>query len=150
MTQNQPPILTGQHIGQAHYATRALLETSLAKTALPFASWLMASFIATAGPVVTEAAAIERITGGLKVDEATARTALDDLIARGYAARTTDTSPPSVELTESGAALVQQLTAATSGIAERLYGDLSRADLETARRVLETVTARANAELAAV
>jgi DNA-binding MarR family transcriptional regulator len=148
-TQPQPPILTGQHIGQAHYATRALLESSLAEAGLPFASWLMASFIATAGPVVTEAAAIERITGGLKVDDAAARTALDDLITKGYVHRATDTSEPSVQLTDTGDALVRQLLAATSGIADRLYGDLSPADLETARRVLETVTARANAELGA-
>ncbi len=146
MTQTQPPILTGQHIGQAHYATRALLETSLAQHGLPFADWLMASFIATAGPVVTEAAAIERVTGGLKVDAATARTALDDLIAAGHVVRTTD-DETSVRLTETGDALVQQLLAATSGIAERLYGDLSPTDLETARRVLQTVTERANAEL---
>ena len=145
--QARPPILTGQHIGQAHYATRALLETSLAKHGLAFPSWLMASFIATAGPVVTEAAAIERITEGLKVDDATAVSALDDLIAHGLVVRTADPTP-SVELTGTGDALVQQLLAATSGIAERLYGDLSPADLETARRVLETVTARANAELA--
>jgi DNA-binding MarR family transcriptional regulator len=149
MTQTQPPILTGQHIGQAHYATRALLETSLGKTDLSFPSWLMASFIATAGPVVTEAAAIERITGGLKVDDATAHNALDDLIGAGYVVRTTDATEPSVELTETGGALVQQLLTATSGIAERLYGDLSPTDLETARRVLQTVTERANAELAA-
>ncbi len=148
MTQTQPPILTGQHIGQAHYATRALLEASLAKTGTPFVNWLMASFIATAGPVVTEAAAIERITDGLKVDEATARAALEDLIATGVVARTADT-PASVELTPSGDALVRNLTAATSGIAERLYGDLSPDDLETARRVLVTVTERANTELGA-
>ena len=107
MTQTQPPILTGQHIGQAHYATRALLEASLAKTGTPFVNWLMASFIATAGPVVTEAAAIERITDGLKVDQATARAALEDLIATGVAARTADT-PASVELTPSGDALGPQ------------------------------------------
>jgi DNA-binding MarR family transcriptional regulator len=149
MTQTQAPILTGQHIGQAHYATRALLESSLAEHGLPFASWLGASFIATAGPVVTEAAAIERLTGGLKVDEDTARAAINDLVAAGLVVRTADDAP-SVELSEKGAALVQQLTAATSGIAQRLYGDLSPADLETARRVLETVTARANSELARV
>src|SRR5882672_3223281 len=115
MTQTQPPILTGQHIGQAHYATRALLETSLAKTGIPFASWLLASFIATAGPVVTEAAAIERITDGLKVDRGTAQDALDVLVAAGLVARTSG-EPPQVELTASGAVRVQELTAATSRI----------------------------------
>jgi DNA-binding MarR family transcriptional regulator len=148
MTQTQPPILTGQHIGQAHYATRALLETSLAKTGVPFASWLMASFIATAGPVVTEAAAFERITDGLKVDDGTAADALEQLVAAGLVAHIPG-EPAQVELTASGAALVQELTATTSGIAVRLYGDIAPDDLETARRVLETVTRRANAELAA-
>jgi DNA-binding MarR family transcriptional regulator len=148
MTRTQPPILTGQHIGQAHYATRALLEASLAKTGIPFASWLMASFIATAGPVVTEAATIERITDGLKVDDRTARDALDGLIGAGLVARVSG-EPPQVELTASGAARVQELTAATSGIAARLYGDIAPDDLETTRRVLETVTERANAELSA-
>ena len=148
MTQTQPPILTGQHIGQAHYATRALLETSLAKTGIPFAGWLMASFIATAGPVVTEAAAIERITDGLKVDERTAGDALEQLVGAGWVKRTPG-EPPRIELAPSGAARVQELTAATSGIAARLYGDIAPDDLEIARRVLETVTERANAELAA-
>ena len=146
MTQTQPPILTGQHIGQAHYATRALLEASLAKSGIPFAGWLMASFIATAGPIVTEAATIERITDGLKVDDGTARGALEELIGVGLVVRIPG-EPPQVELTASGAAWVQELTAATSGIAARLYGDIAPDDLETTRRVLVTVTERANAEL---
>ena len=53
-----------------------------------------------------------------------------------------------VKLTEAGKQLHTQIRAAVGQITQRLWGDLPVEDLDTAGRVLSTVLARANAELA--
>jgi DNA-binding MarR family transcriptional regulator len=143
----QPPILTGQHIGQAHYATRAVLEASLAETGTPFVSWIAVNLVATNGPVVDRTTVVAGLVGGLKLDQRAADDALDAVISTGLVAPTIDDSSR-VELTASGEALFRKVSAAASAIVDRLYGGIAPEELETARRVLVTVTERANAELA--
>ena len=53
-----------------------------------------------------------------------------------------------VGLTDAGQARYQQIRTAIGDITARLYGDLPADDLATTGRVLTTITARANAELA--
>ncbi|HEY5987679.1 MAG TPA: hypothetical protein VIV12_15085 [Streptosporangiaceae bacterium] len=55
---------------------------------------------------------------------------------------------PRVGLTGAGQARYRQIRTAIGEITERLYGDLPAADLAIAGRVLATITARANEELA--
>jgi DNA-binding MarR family transcriptional regulator len=143
----QTPILTGQHIGQAHYATRAVLEASLAETGVPFVSWLAINLVATNGPVVERSFVVAGLVGGLKIDQPAAHGALNAAITDGLIAPATGDATR-VELTPTGAALFQQISAVVSGIVERLYRDIDPEALETARTVLVTVTERANAELA--
>jgi hypothetical protein len=50
-------------------------------------------------------------------------------------------------LTDRGQRVHGRVRAATTEITERLWGDLPADDLATAGRVLDTVLARANAEL---
>jgi hypothetical protein len=51
-------------------------------------------------------------------------------------------------LTETGSELFGRIRGAVDRITERLWGDLPAQDLRTAGRVLGTILARANAELA--
>jgi hypothetical protein len=53
-----------------------------------------------------------------------------------------------VKPTDAGQQLHRQIRTAVSQITQRLWGDLPAEDLATAGRVLSTVLARANAELA--
>jgi hypothetical protein len=53
-----------------------------------------------------------------------------------------------VTLTDRGQQVHAELRAATTAITQRLWGDLPAEDLATAGRVLDTVLARANVELA--
>jgi hypothetical protein len=55
-----------------------------------------------------------------------------------------------LRLTDQGRARNDEIRSAIAVITERLYGDIPAADLATAGRVLSLVTARANAELAAL
>jgi hypothetical protein len=132
--------LTGQDIGQAHFATRAVLERLLAGAGLGFAGSLVLNLLA-AGPVA-ERQVVERIAGGIKVPEGEARAAVAEVVAGGLVV-----AGPELALTPAGAAKQAYVRAGTAEIVDRLYGGLPAEDLATARRVLNTVTERANAEL---
>jgi hypothetical protein len=56
--------------------------------------------------------------------------------------------PARVEARDAGRQLHAGVRGAVTAITERLWGDLPQEDLESAGRVLATVLARANAELA--
>jgi DNA-binding MarR family transcriptional regulator len=137
--------LNGQDIGQAHKATNAVLERLLADTGMSFVDWVTMNAIATSEPVVTEDAITQRVAFGLKVDEASVGSAMDELIAAGLLARTSDST---VELTSAGRQRYQRVRAGIDELSARFYGDVPAADLATAHRVLALVTDRANAELA--
>jgi len=87
------------------------------------------------------------MTGALKIDDSAALAAIAELTA----SQLMESSPGEdshVGLTDAGQARYQQIRAAIGEINARLYGDLPADDLATAGRVLTTITARANAELA--
>ena len=141
--------LTGQDIGLAHYATRAVLEASLAQTGTAFLSWLALNAVATAGGAATDAMVVHRLVDGLKIDASPARDAIDELIAEGLLGRSPgEGSEKELTLTNEGDARVAAIQTATAVLTERLYADLATDDLAIAQRILATVTARANAELA--
>ena len=138
--------LTGQDIGLAFYATRALLEAALADSGTNFESWLAVNNVATDNAAVDRAIIVARLSNGLKVSEAAASNALDDTIAAGLLTQVEDSS---FRLTEAGDALFAQVTKEIDRIVEVVYGGLPADDLATAHRVLVTVKDRANAALAA-
>jgi DNA-binding MarR family transcriptional regulator len=139
--------LTGQTIGQAHYATRAVLEQFLAGSGLPFDRSVVLNLLGQEGPVVAEAVVVSRVTSGLKVDAAAVAVILADLIQRGLLERTSSDGAAHLGLTASGTATFEHLSDGLAGITARLYGGLPEADLAVAGRVLVAVTERANAEL---
>jgi DNA-binding MarR family transcriptional regulator len=90
----------------------------------------------------------ERATDALKVDPASARAAVSGLAAAGLVTAGLMTGDGLVTVTDAGRALFDRVRAAIGPIVARAYGDVSPADLQTAARVLTTITAGLNRELA--
>jgi DNA-binding MarR family transcriptional regulator len=141
------PILNGQDIGQAHYATRAVLEQLLARIGLEFQGSVVLNVIAGTGSPLERSELIARVVHGLKIDEPAARAVLTDLIDQGLLSASPD-ADPEIALTSAGTSCFQQVRDGIAQISQRLYGGLPADDLAAAQRVLTAVTGRANAELA--
>ncbi|MEU9205150.1 hypothetical protein [Streptomyces sp. NPDC048332] len=141
------PTVNGQVIGQAHYATRAVLETRLATTGTTFHESVALTATADAGGVIERPRLVERLTSTLKIDAAVVETVLTGLLTQGLLAEEPG-DPARLSMTATGSALDHTHRAALTEVTARLYADLSAEDLATAGRVLTEVTARANAVLA--
>ncbi|WP_328667445.1 hypothetical protein OG905_10400 [Streptomyces sp. NBC_00322] len=142
------PTLNGQVIGQAHYATRAVLDGLLAREGITFHQ--VVALNATAGgggDAVERDGLVGRMTSTLKIDESAVLATIAELTGSGLL-EALPGEVARVALTEMGRALQSRIKAGTAKITERLYGDLPDEDLRTAGRVLTLVTARANADLA--
>jgi hypothetical protein len=144
-TTTPAPTLNGQVIGQAHYATRALLNRLLESTGTSHHQWIAVNLTAVNGGAIGRAELVERMAHGLKIDAGEFPSVIDGLceaeLLRGEG--------PELRLTDAGWDLYQRVRDGIGGIAALLYGDLPAADLATAGRVLALVTDRANAELSA-
>jgi hypothetical protein len=142
----QAPTLNGQVIGQAERATRAVLEVLLAETNTPFVHWatinLIGNVIATQDEIAVDAL-VDQLVSGLRIEESAARSAVDDLVRASLV-----TATDLVRLTPEGLERYQRISDGIGEITRRLYRDLPHDDLVVARRVLETLTDRARAELA--
>jgi DNA-binding MarR family transcriptional regulator len=139
------PTLTGQDIGQAERATRALLDELLVDTGLRFDEWVIINLLGTHDGA-PERAAIETIVArGLHVARETARDVIDDLVRRGLVVPIGRDAR--ITLTRDGRARFRSVRAGIDRITERLYGGISVDDLATTHRVLAAVTERANAAL---
>ncbi|WP_329560748.1 hypothetical protein [Kitasatospora sp. NBC_01266] len=148
------PTVNGQVIGQAHYASRAVLERVLARTGTTFHQSLALNATAGSGEAIGREQLVARMTGALKIDSATALAVIAELTG----AALLETVPgdgrgagggDGLRLTDAGQALNREIRAAAAEIAARLYDGFSADELATAGRLLTVVTARANAELAA-
>ncbi|MQY08935.1 MarR family transcriptional regulator [Actinomadura macrotermitis] len=133
------PTLSPQVLGRAENAHRALLESLLAGSGLGYPQWVALKIAAGAGPADRGDLAA-RIAGALKTGAPAARAALDDLAAAGLL--------DDGGLTAAGRDLHDRLTAAVTEATARAYSAVTAADLATAGRVLDAVTARIDAELA--
>ncbi|MDG4781445.1 hypothetical protein O7614_17475 [Micromonospora sp. WMMD961] len=139
------PTLNGQVIGQAHHATRALLERATAPLGVSFGQVLALNALAD-GPVERDHLT-HRITSTLKVDGPAVREMIAGLVDANLAQD--DTDGARIRLTDSGQATQARVADAVSGITARLYADIPADEASAAARVLTVVTQRANAELAA-
>lgn len=134
------PALTGQDIGAAEAATRAVLERTLARTGTGFHGWVALNVLNASGAALGQDELAGRLTDGLKIGELASQ-GLVSLVPAAAAC-------PRVMLTEPGTARYRQIREDIGQIAEHLYHGLPADDLATAHRVLSTVTQRANAVLA--
>ena len=137
------PTLNGQVIGQAHYATRALLERAIGPLGVSFGQVLALNVLAD-GPV-ERGHLVHRITSTLKVDEPDVHEVIAGLVDADLAQ--VDEPAPRV-LTDTGHATQRGIADAVAGITDRLYGDIPADDASAAARVLTLITHRANTELA--
>jgi DNA-binding MarR family transcriptional regulator len=140
------PTFSAQLLGQTEKAANALLDRLLAEPGLTEAQWVTLTITAMSG-ALDHGQLTDRVTGALKVSHAEAQARITDL-ARAQLLRVPDNEHAIVELTAAGEQLHAQIRAATTQITQRLWNDLPAEDLATAGRVLNTVLARANAELA--
>ncbi|WP_433111207.1 hypothetical protein [Micromonospora sp. CA-246542] len=139
--------LNGQVIGQAHFATRALLDRAVAPLGVDFAQVLALNAL-TAGPA-DRTSLVRRLASARRVDESAVREVIAGLVDAGLA-RLDDTAEPQVSLTDAGHRTQARVAEAVGGITARLYGDIPPAEADVAARVLTLVTERANDELAGV
>ncbi|MFI7595380.1 hypothetical protein [Micromonospora sp. NPDC049359] len=139
--------LNGQVIGQAHFATRALLDRAVAPLGIDFAQVIALNAL-TAGPV-DRTSLVRRLASARRVDESAVLEVIDGLVDAGLALLD-DTTEPRVSLTDAGQSTQARVAEAVGGITARLYGDIPPAEADVAARVLTLVTERANDELAGV
>jgi hypothetical protein len=134
-------------LGQAESAHRALLGRILAGTPHTYHHWVAFNLIVAGDGRIDAGAFVERITDALKIDDAAARSVLDEL-TDACVIETTSSDGAGLGLTDEGQETYHRLRAAVDETIGLLYADIPADDLTTAGRVLALVTARANAELA--
>lgn len=150
MTTVAPPV-TGQDINLAARATRQALEVLLAEQGTSFPPLAAMNVIVSRGATLDTNAVIATLGNALDVDPDTIRAVLHGLEARGLVRRTTSTvdRKPHFEMTAEGSAEHQRLSALTAALTAELYRDFDAEDLATTRRILVTLTERANTHVSA-
>jgi DNA-binding MarR family transcriptional regulator len=133
-------------IGQTEKALHAILNRQLAGTGLTAPQWVTLTI--AGGGTIDPDQLVDRVAGALKVSEAEAQAHISELTAAKLLQDPDGEASP-VRLTDAGQQLHARIRTAVSQITQRLWGDLPAEDLAVAGRVLGTVLARANAELAA-
>ena len=141
------PVLTGRDIGITYQAIAAIRDRLLADVGMTFEDSIQLNVLADA-PASTAASSelLAVLTAGLKLSDDAASAAIDALVSRGLATRD---AAGAVTATALAVDAHQRFTALVAQLAPRLYGDIPTEDLEAAKRVLDTVTERANQQLAA-
>ena len=134
----------GRDIGVTYFATSALREMLLAKVGLTFEDSLLLTALAGSGRSAARDELIGVLVGGIKITTDAATTAVDLLLDRALATEHDGV----VAATQDGTDALDRFNAGVVQSAPKLYGDIPEEDLAVARRVLETVTQRANRELA--
>jgi DNA-binding MarR family transcriptional regulator len=138
---------TPQVLGETEKALNAILYRQLAATGLTEHQWITLRLTVTGGGDADREQLVGRLAGALKGPAADAQARVDELVDQGLVA--SGGEPPRVTATDAGNRLHGQIRAGISDITERLWGDLSSADLDTTGRTLATILQRANAYFAA-
>ena len=140
------PTLSPRVIGQAEKTMNAILARQLAGTGLAGPQWVILTLAITGGGMAEPDKFTRIVADALKISETVARTRVGDMVTAQQLQITGE--PPAVTATAAARQLHSRISAANTQIVQRLWGDLSAADLATAGRVLAVITERANAELA--
>jgi hypothetical protein len=141
------PTFGAQVLGQTEKALNAILDRQLAGTGLTEPQWVTLTLTVVSGGTVDRDQLVGTVAGVLKVSEAEAQARVAEL-ADAQLLQAPDCEESPVKVTAAGEQLHGQIRAAVTQITQRLWGDLPAEDLATAGRVLSTILARANAELA--
>jgi hypothetical protein len=138
---------SAQLLGQTEKAANAILERLLAEPGLTEPQWVILSITVMSGGTLDRQRLIERAAAAAKFSEAEAQARITEL-ADAQLLHVPDDELAPVKLSDVGRQLHTEIRVAVSQITQRLWGDLPVEDLEAAGRVLGTVLARANEELA--
>lgn len=139
----QAPILTSRNIGETENALRAILIKTLSGTGLDYPRWVALQLVSLSQSALSVDEVLAQLTGGLKIDETSARDARADLENRDILQIVGDR----FSTTPRGVALFQRVRDQIRPITDRLYAGLRNEDLAVAHRVLATILERANAIL---
>jgi len=145
MTQPSAPVLTGQDVGEAEGALRALLDEIVAATGTTSNEYIVLRVLSLRGPWASPAALHDFLAGQrqLALDPPAVAELLAGLAAKGLATGVARDDAGPAELTAEGAALHTRLTEAIGPTTRKLYADFDPADLATTRRVLAELGERA-------
>jgi DNA-binding MarR family transcriptional regulator len=141
------PTFSTPVIGQTEKALNAILARELAGTGVTEPQWVTLTLTLMSGGTVDQNELVGRVAGALKVSDADAQAQIAELAAAKLL-RVPEGERSTVSVTDAGRDLHGQIRTTVTEITQRLWGDLPAEDLATAGRVLSTVLARANAELA--
>ena len=139
------PAFSGQDLGMAAAATRALLDGLLARAGTDFPAWVALRRLAQPGPAPTADELCRDLATLLTADATSVALVVDRLAARGWTVQ----EGSAVALSPEGVAFHQGLVEEIGRLTGELYRGIDPADLAAAKRVLGEVTQRANARLAA-
>ena len=144
MNDTTPPF--AQLIGQTEKTLNAILDRLL-NGAVSEAQWVALVLIAGTGGTADRDEFTGRVAHALKADRQTAAYHIDQLAGKGLVL-TGQEADSAVTLTDAGQQLLGRVRKQVGDVTARLWGDLPRADLDVAGRVLSTVLERAEADLA--
>ena len=139
------PTLNPQILGKAESAHRALLDRVLDGTGITYHQWVALNLTLGADAIERDQL-MGRMSGALKIGDASALTAMVDLIAAGLLEEQPGDSA-GIRITDDGRKLHSAIRSKVGEIVARLYRDIPADDLATAGRVLVAVTAAADVEL---
>ena len=150
MTTQAPPV-NGQDINLAARATRKALDVLLAEQGTTFPPFGTMNTLVARGGAADRDALVDFIATALELDALTVRLLLHGLQERGLVRQhVTSGGRAEIELTLEGRLEHQRLSALAGQLTAELYRGLDPADLAVTRRVLVTLTERANARVDAL
>jgi DNA-binding MarR family transcriptional regulator len=129
--------LTGRDIGQTERAMQQLLTAVLASTPLPSTEHWVALTVVTNAPIAPDTT---RLAAALRSSEPSVASVVSDLETLGLVALRDAWLP-----TAAGRILFEQVSARIQELTAQLSDGLDPVDVDTARRVLATITERAGA-----
>jgi hypothetical protein len=136
-----------QLLGQTEKTLNAILDRELAGTGLTEPEWVTLVLTVAIGEAIEREQPIGRVAGAVTVSEEETQTRVDKLTSAGLL-QVGDGENSLVQVTDAGHQLHGRIRGEITPITERLWGDLPPEELAAAGRVLSTILARANAELA--
>jgi hypothetical protein len=137
--------VTGQEIGVANIAGRALIDELLGSEGTTFERWLVLNLLVTRGPTFERAALVQAVATGTRANADSIRQLLIQLESEDLVREVAD----GIELSPAGLALFGRWREAVGRVTAEIYAPFDRADLAITRRVLVQLTERTNAWLAA-
>jgi DNA-binding MarR family transcriptional regulator len=139
--------VNGQDISMAARATRKALDVVLAEQGTSFPPLATLNTLVSRGNVMDRDALIAQLARGLDVNAETVLTVVHGLEARGLVDTSTDETVR-IQLTPAGQAEHRRLTSIISGLTDALYQGFDANELAVTRRVLVTLTERADSHVA--